>query len=174
MEDFEIRYDPNLKTVIISDNFISFDQYWLYTGSSIDSLTYRGITFNPHLESAINIKYCLEMIMTKDYSHVLKRELKFPVILQIYFKDRDSVTEDYIKKNFRKFFDFLCECKDSGYFMGKDLYGASRTDPIETLKKLLETGKFITKRNIKTYIKTADEKENNEFFDILTEYQENL
>jgi len=175
MEDFEIRYDPNLKTVIISDNFISFDQYWLFTGSSIHSLTYRGITFNPHLEEAGNIRYCLEMIMDKDYSHVLKHELKFPVILQIYFKDGDAVTEAYIKKNFRKFFDFLCSySENSGYFMGLDLYGASRIDPIETLKKMLETGKFITKRNIKTYIKTADETENSEFFDILNEYQKSL
>ena len=178
-------YNPfkgyDLKKVILPDSMVYFHYYDFLNetypprSTTVNSITYRGIVFNPHLDNAMYIHSVLEMIRDKDYSHVLKHELKFPTVLQIYFKDGDAVTEAYIKKNLRKFFDFLCGySENSGHFMGLDLYGASRTDPIETLKKLLETGKFITKRNIKTYIKTADETENSEFFDILSEYQDNL
>ncbi|MDE6101992.1 MAG: hypothetical protein K2F73_03340 [Ruminococcus sp.] len=42
----------------------------------------------------------------------------------------------------------------------------------EIMEKLIKSGKFITKRNINTYIKLADEKECYEVFDMLEEYRE--
>ena len=100
----------DLKKVILPDSMIYFHYYDFLNedyppqSTTVNSITYRGIVFNPHLDNAMYIHSVLEMIRDKDYSHVLKHELKFPVVLQIYFKDGDAVTEAYIKKNLRKFF----------------------------------------------------------------------
>ncbi len=120
--------------------------------TSVHSMKYRGVTFSP---SFLHMKEIFEMIRDKDYSCVLSHYLKYPIILQIYLNNGDEITQAYIKKNFKKFFIFLTEKNDC-----------------ETLEKLIKSGKFISKRNIETYIKLADEKECYEVFDMLNEYRE--
>ncbi|MDE6664998.1 MAG: hypothetical protein K2K14_02255 [Ruminococcus sp.] len=134
-------------------------------------ITYRGVTFHTGgYDNCLN--NIIKMIHDKDYSFVLSHDLKYPVILQIYFNDGDDVTTAYVKKNFKKFFIFLTDeiIKNNKYnFLLKyrDIKNAS-----EIMEKLIKSGKFITKRNINTYIKLADEKECYEVFDMLEEYRE--
>ena len=53
-------------------------------------------------------------------------------------------------------------------------YVIDDSEKINIIKKFLESGKFITSRNIDKYISFADEKEKFEIFDMLTEYKENF
>ena len=75
------------------------------------------------------------------------------------------MTEAYIKKNFKKIFAFVLESSK---------YVIDDSEKINIIKKFLESGKFITSRNIDKYISFADEKEKFEIFDMLTEYKENF
>ncbi len=153
------EYDIN--NVILPDSVKSiarsaFRGKTRYT-SATSYISYRGVTFGTTENNYINYytRDIIDMIANKNYSYILEHNLKYPIILQIYFNDGDDVTTAYIKKNFRKFFVFLIEEND-----------------FETLEKLIICGKFITKRNIETYIKLADEKECYEVFDMLEEYRE--
>ncbi|MDE6679003.1 MAG: hypothetical protein K2K02_08170, partial [Ruminococcus sp.] len=95
--------------------------------------------------------------------------IKYPVIFQIYFRDGDEITTSYIKKHFKEIFKFLINA-----VIFQDSYKDCITleNVLKITENLIKSGKFITKRNINTYIKLADEKECYEIFDILTEYRE--
>lgn len=110
----------------------------------------------------------IKMIRNKDYSYVLDHDVKYPVILQIYFNDGDDVTTAYIKKNFKKFFMFLIEKITFQNILRREYYGLG--DAVEAMQKLISSGKFITRRNIETYVKIADEKKCFEVFDMLNKY----
>ncbi|MDE6538966.1 MAG: leucine-rich repeat domain-containing protein [Ruminococcus sp.] len=149
-----------LRSVTLPDSLKSIDLCAFHNNphspprTNVWSMTYRGVNFNPRIDSW-NIKETIEMIANKDYSMLLSNDLKYPIVMQIYFNDRDEITEKYIKENFKEIFLFLNEKND-----------------FETIKKLIKSGKFISKCNIETYIKIADEKECYEVLDILIEYKE--
>lgn len=153
------REYPNIYHVTLPDSlkYIERDTFWNChspQSTSVHSMKYRGVIFNPAIDS-FHMEDVIDMIYKKDYSYVLSHDLKYPIILQIYLNDGDDVTTAYIKKNFKKFFIFLTEKNDC-----------------ETLEKLISCGKFITRRNIDTYVKLVDEKECYEVFDMLEEYRE--
>ncbi len=155
------REYPNIYHVTLPDSlkYIEHNTFWngcSPQSTSVHSMKYHGITFNPAIDS-FHMEDVIDMIYKKDYSYVLSHDLKYPIILQIYFNNGDDVTTAYIKKNFRKFFVFLIKENAS-----------------ETLEKLIKSGKFISKRNIETYIKLADEKECYDVFDMLNEYREEV
>ncbi len=164
--------DRKVSEITMSDNVkynsdSVFNEYQNIHTVMLPIIKYRGVTFKNSFYM-INI---FEMIRDKDYSCVLSHNLKYPVILQIYFNDGDGAETAYVKKNFRKVFIFYTEkiIKNNKYFLLKyrDIKNAS-----EIMEKLIKSGKFITKRNINTYIKLADEKECYEVFDMLEEYRE--
>ncbi|MDE5582879.1 MAG: hypothetical protein K2J08_04165 [Ruminococcus sp.] len=167
----------NINHVILADS-VEFIDHTAFKGKYLSTtatsyITYRGVKFNcnGYYDCIRNV---IEMIRDKDYSHVLSHEFKYPVILQIYLNDGDDVTTAYIKKNFRKFFIFLTDeiIKNNKYnffLKYRDIKNAS-----EIMEKFIRSEKFITKRNIETYIKIADEKECNEVFDMLIEYKEEV
>lgn len=155
--DYAFMEYKKINAVTLPDSLenIAYSAFWncrLLRETSVRSVTYRGVTFSP---SFLHMKEIFEMIRDKDYSYVMSHHLKYPIILQIYLNDGDDVTTAYIKKNFKKFFIFLTEKND-----------------FETLEKLIGCGKFISKRNINTYFKLADEKECHEVFDMLNKYRE--
>ncbi|MDE7138698.1 MAG: leucine-rich repeat domain-containing protein, partial [Ruminococcus sp.] len=144
--DYAFSEYKKINAVILPNSLeiIAYSAFWncrLPQSTSVHSMKYRGITFNPAIDY-FHMEDVIDMIYKKDYSYVLSHDLKYPVILQIYFNDGDEITYAYIKKNFKKFFVFLIKEND-----------------FETLEKLIKSGKFITKRNINTYINLADEKE---------------
>lgn len=144
-------------TVVFPDSLESINTWAFWNRFDCFEFTvkYRGIIFmrkfNRPLEEAVY------MIANKDYSEIMYLDYKYPIVLQIFFNDGDDVTTAYIKKNFKKFFVFLTEKED-----------------YTTLEKLIKSGKFITKRNINTYIIYADEHECYEIFDVLNKYKEEV
>ncbi len=174
---FVFKKYKKLDIVTLPDSIESIESsaFWNATstlGTDVRSITYRGVTFRPIIVS-FRINEVIDMIANKNYSHVLSHDLKYPIILQIYFNDGDDVTTAYIKKNFRKFFIFLTdEIIFQNKYGFKGLYFEYIESVSEIMKKLINCGKFITKRNINTYIKLADEKECYEVFDMLEEYRE--
>ena len=173
--DFDVFNEyRNIHTVILPDSFPVINDYtfdnmpigsgWL-VHTSVQTIIYRGVTF----KTSPDMRTVFEMIRDKDYSCVLSHDLKYPVILQIYFNNGDDVTTAYIKKNFRKFFVFLINELDVQNKLGFSMH---IKDALNIIERLVKSGKFITKRNIDTYIKLADEKECYEIFDMLNEYRE--
>lgn len=162
----------NIRTVILPDSFPVINNYTfnnMPVGSSVrtsvHTIKYRGIAFS----MSSNVRTVFEMIRDKDYSKVLDHDLKYPVVMQIFFNEGDDVTTAYIKKNFKKFFIFLT---DMVILQNKLSFTYDVYNSLEYLKKLIKSGKFILKRNIDTYIKLADEMECYEVFDMLNEYRE--
>lgn len=168
----------NINHIILPDSVESVD-YGAFHGSGLYTtatsyITYRGVTFNCcgyyHYVRAV-----IYMIRDKDYSCILSHDLKYPVVLQIYFNDGDDVTTAYIKKNLKKFFMFLTDeiIYNSTHSNHSILGNYSKIkNASEIMQKIINSGKFITKRNIETYVKIADEKECFEVFDMLNEYKE--
>lgn len=165
----------NIRTVILPDSFPVINDYTFNNmpiGSggrvhtSVQTIIYRGVTFR----TSSDMRTVFEMIRDKDYSCVLDHDVKYTVVLQIYVNDGDDITTAYIKKNFKKFFMFLIEKIDFQNIFRREYYGLG--DATEVMQKLISSGKFITKRNIETYVKIADEKECFEVFDMLNEYRE--
>lgn len=151
----------NIHSVTLPDSlkYIEHNTFWNGNSpqsTSVHSMKYQGVIFNPAIDS-FHMENVIDMIYKKDYSYVLSHKLKYPVILQIYFNDGDDVTTAYVKKNFRKFFIFLSENED-----------------YNILEKLIKSSKFISKRNINTYIKYADENGHYSVFDMLNDYKEEV
>ncbi len=173
--DFDVFNEyRNIHTVILPDSFPVINDYtfdnmpigsgWL-VHTSVQTIIYRGVTF----KTSPDMRTVFEMIRDKDYSCVLDHDVKYPVVLQIYFNDGDDVTTAYIKKNFRKFFVFLIDEIDAKNRLGFSMH---IKDALNIIERLVKSGKFISKRNIETYVKMADEKECHEVFDMLNEYRE--
>ena len=165
----------NIRTVILPDsfpiiNYYTFNNMPIGCGhlvhTSVQTIIYRGVTFR----TSLDMRTVFEMIRDKDYSCVLDHDVKYPVILQIYFNDGDDVTTAYIKKNFKKFFMFLIEKITFQKIFRREYYDLG--DATEVMQQLISSGKFITRRNIETYVKIADEKECFEVFDMLNKYRE--
>lgn len=167
-----IKY-TKLKYVKFPDSLENIDRwaFWNNSATTPDLMEYRGITFNPSGNS-LKIPEVIDMIANKNYSHSLEHMLKYPVIFQIYFNDSDDITTAYIKKNFRKFFIFLVQAVIYQDYSYKEYISVETA--LEIMEKLIKSGKFISKRNIETYIKIADEKECYEVFDMLNEYKEEV
>lgn len=169
--DYAFMEYKKINAVTLPDSLenIAYSAFWncrLPRETSVHSVTYRGVTFSP---SFLHMKEIFEMIRDKDYSCVLSHDLKYPVVMQIFFNEGDDVTTAYIKKNFKKFFVFLTEkvILQNELSCTYDVY-----NPLEYMEKLIKSGKFISKRNIETYVKIADEKECYSVFDMLNEYRE--
>ena len=156
-------------SVTFPDSLENLDNWAFWCCFELSKIKYRGITFNPRAEM-FKKPETVDMIANKNYSHVMSHKIKYPVIFQIYFRDGDDITTAYIKKNFRKFFIFLVQAVIYQDYSYKDYISVETT--LEIMEKLIKSGKFISKRNIKTYIKIADEKECYEIFDMLNEYKE--
>ena len=173
IERYAFRKYTKLKYVKFPDSLENIDRwaFWNDSATTPDLMEYRRITFNPSGNSQ-QIPEVIDMIASKNYSHSLEHFLKYPVIFQIYFNDGDDVTTAYIKKNFRKFFIFLVHAVIYQDYSYKDYISVETA--LEIMEKLIKSGKFISKRNIKTYIKIADEKECHEIFDMLIEYKEEV
>ena len=164
-------YDYRIKSIILPDSLKKIDlsaffsKYVYPRGATISKISYRGVVFNSYGDTDFYVRDIIDMIANKDYSIKLSHDVKYPIIFQIYFNEKDPVTEAYIKKNLMKIFTFVIDA--SKYTLPDD-------EKISIIKNLLETGKFFTSRNIARYINIADQKQKFDIFDMLTEYQENL
>lgn len=92
------------------------------------------------------------LICNLDTSVKMSRTVKAPIIMQMYFSNWSGF---HNIDNFSNVF--------------KGLIDGNET---EIIQKILVEGRLITKRNINSYIRYADEKECYEVFDMLEEYRE--
>lgn len=112
----------------------------------------------------------IDFIASRDYSKVLYHEFKYPIILQIFMNEKDPESTTYIRKNFKKIFIFVADAIKSKIEIKSLCKYSNLENPLDCMKILIYN--FISKRNIETYIKIADEKECNEVLDMLNEYRE--
>ena len=149
-------YNYKIKSIILPDSLRKIDQSAFFSkyvyprGATISKISYRGVVFNSYGDTYFYVRDIIDMIANKDYSIKLSHDVKYLIIFQIYFNEKDPVTEAYIKKNFKKIFAFVLESSK---------YVIDDSEKINIIKKFLESGKFITSRNIDKYISFADEKE---------------
>ena len=80
------------------------------------------------------------MLNDKNYAVKMDHPTKHQFVAQVFLKDNQPEAEAYIKKNISKILP---------YFIDIDDY--------ETVKGLLESGKFVTKKNIMKFIDHAIE-----------------
>ncbi|MCM1505772.1 MAG: hypothetical protein NC177_01355 [Ruminococcus flavefaciens] len=95
-----------------------------------------------------------QLIHNLDTSIHISRAVKTSIMMQMYF----SYWSDFHEIN-----NFSAVFK-----------GIIDRDETETVRKILDEGKLITKRNINTYIKYADKNEHYPVFDMLNEYKEEV
>ncbi len=127
-------------------------------GTVARSITYRGVSFDPDFNADSFIPWTtVQMIATKDYSYQVALydvKKKYEIIVKIYMCDKDEMTQQYIKKRFRTIFMFFLQnFKMYNGFTPKysELY-------FGLLAYLIQSGEFISKRNMETYIQAAKEK----------------
>ncbi len=96
-----------------------------------------------------------EIILNRNYSVRIDSEVKYYLIFQMFLLDVDSDgVSEYIKKNFPKMFRWLIEHEN-----------------IEVIQKILDSGNFITKRNIDKFIQYAIENQKHQVQILLIDYK---
>ena len=79
-----------------------------------------------------------KMLKEKDYSVKMDNSVKYQFVVQVFLKDSQPKAEEYIKENIAKILPFFINIDD-----------------YETVKALLESGKFVTKKNVMKFIDHA-------------------
>ena len=98
----------------------------------------------------------LNMIITADYSVKMNHDVKYKAVWKVFsICPDDEKTVAYIKKNFAKMFPFLIDRDDAA-----------------TVRKVIDSGKFLTKRNIDKFIQYAGNKKLTAY--MLTKHKELL
>lgn len=129
-----------LSTVTISGS-LTYAGRWIFSGCSSLTPVVRGIKFRADCEKfSKDIEEALNLPQTRNFSAKLYTPLKTAVITGYYLESGDTDAEAYIKKRFTRIMKFLID-----------------EDNPEPILRLLETGKFVTARNIMTYIDYASE-----------------
>ena len=93
------------------------------------------------------------LILEKDFSVRLDRKIKYDLIFRMFFSGIFGA-EDYVKKNFAKMFRVLIDSDDT-----------------EKIRKILELNKFISRRNMQSFISYADKTAHYECWEILYNYK---
>lgn len=95
-----------------------------------------------------------QLIHNLDTSVHISRAVKTSIMMQMYFSHWSGFHDI---NNFNAVFKGIIDREET-----------------ETIRKILDEGKLITKRNINTYIRYADENEHYSVFDMLSEYKEEV
>ena len=129
--------------------------------SGLTSVTIKGFTFNNEHKKICKIMSDISeayyMLETKDFSVKIYTPLKNAIIIGQYLQTGDEDTEVFIKKGCLRLFKWLID-----------------EDNSEVISKLIDTGKFATKKNIDKLIDYADEKEKTAVKDILTNFKQKI
>ena len=172
-------YDYEILRLVLPDSLktIHKSAFWVkprYYGAipcadTVKCIFFHGVTFYLNSFSHHYMDKVIDFIANRDYSKILSHELKYPVVLQIFINEKDPESTAYIRKNFKKIFILVAETIRDIKFDSVFHY-SNVENPLDCMKILIDN--FISKRNIDTYVKLADEKECYEVFDMLEEYRE--
>lgn len=172
-------YDYEILRLVLPDSLktIHKSAFWVkprYYGAipkadTVKCIFFHGVTFYLNSFAHYYMDKVIDFIVNRDYSKVLYYRLKYPVVLQIFINEKDPESTAYIRKNLKKIFILVAETirdiKCDSVF-----HHSNVENPIDCMKILIDN--FISKRNIETYVKLADEKECYEVLDMLNEYKE--
>lgn len=125
-----------LKSVKIPDSIFYFPKGIFERCNSLNTMTMRGVTF--HYWCYVPASDVAEVLVTNNYSVKMENNTKFSIAAQVFLKKAQPEAEDYIKKNALKII---------RHFIDLNEY--------DTVKGLLESGKFVTSRNIGKLIEYA-------------------
>lgn len=172
-------YDYEILRLVLPDSLktIHKSAFWVkprYYGSipcadTVKCIFFHGVTFYLNSFAHYYMDKVIDLIVNRDYSKILYYRLKYPVVLQIFINEKNPESTAYIRKNFKKIFILVAETiRDIKY--DSVFHYSNVENPIDCMKILIDN--FISKRNIETYVKLADEKECYEVLDMLNEYKE--
>ncbi len=95
------------------------------------------------------------LVLEKDFSIRLEKKIKYDLIFRMFFAGLFGA-DDYVRKNFSKMFRFLID-----------------NDDTEKIRNLLELKNNISKRNIDSFLRYADENQHSDCWEILYNYKNN-
>ena len=145
-----------LTSVTIPYSVTSIDTWAFKNCSSLISVTIDGATINLPETENVETGNILSMIIKKHYSIKINNDIKYNVIFQMYALglDKEGVSA-YISENFSDMFPVLINMNHT-----------------EILQKILDSEKFVTKRNIDKMIQYAIAQQNYQIQLLLTEYKQ--
>ncbi|MDE5771868.1 MAG: leucine-rich repeat domain-containing protein [Ruminococcus sp.] len=115
----------------------------------------RDCSFVLKYKDQKNFSDISNMVLTKDFSTKMPSTVKVPFMVDWYScEPEDAEVTAYIKKKFRKIFTTLLD-----------------ENHMEKIRTLIDSGKFLTKRNIDGLIKLTIEKKAHEIQILLTDYK---
>ena len=148
----------SLTSVTIPDSVTAIGSSTFALCSRLTSVTIRRIVITKEQLKIYNdIFYgeIIKMIITADYSVKMNHDVKYDVIWKVFsLCPDDEKTLAYIKENFAEMFTFLIDHDDAG-----------------TVQKVIDSGIFLTKRNIDEYIRYAIDNKHHEIQVMLTNYK---
>lgn len=130
----------SLTTATIPESVTSIGNGVFNWCSSLNSVTLYGITFAPKKRKNSDFHDAMQMLETKDFSMKLTTDIKYAAAVGFWLKTEDEAAEAFIKKSISRIMPFLIENGNT-----------------DVIRKMLESGKFITKKNIDKCIALAIE-----------------
>ncbi len=99
------------------------------------SIRLFGITFSPKVFREKDYTNARKMLETKDFSIKLDTKMKYAAAVGFWMKTGDEAAEAFLKKSISRIMPFLMD-----------------HDNIDVIRKMLDSEKFITKKNIDKFI----------------------
>ncbi|MBR1529672.1 MAG: leucine-rich repeat domain-containing protein [Oscillospiraceae bacterium] len=114
------------------------------------------LLYEPPWRNGVSFSEIRQLVQEKDYAMRMNREVKYHLLLQMFALgiDQERVS-DYLKKRFSAVFPVLIAMNDR-----------------EIVQKILDSEKFVTKRNIDKMIQYAIAQQNYQIQLLLTEYKQ--
>lgn len=145
MNDFVIekgvlkKYQGSGGAVVIPDSVTSIGENAFAWCRNLTSVTIHSMTFSMANTGDVSSDEIIHMVHNRDFSVKMNHDVKYAVIASILRNQHEDETLNaYIRKNFSKMFKYLID-----------------HDDVEAVTAIINSGKFLTKRNVDKHIQYA-------------------